>query len=423
MSRTAGALFAACAAPRLIALAVTRQPEPNFYWRIADSLLTTHRFALDGAPAGAYEPLYPLFLAAARAVTADRFALVMLIQALVASAAGVLLFHLTGRATGSRRAAVAATLFYAVYPYYVRQSVAPIEVTLSVSLLVAAAWQYGRMDRLPAAALLGLCMGLLLLLRVMFAPVGMALLLILALGGQWRHAVVVAAATAAVVAPWAALSRAHDRAIVPSRAGENLYVSVCDPGAHALPKYDVDLVVPQAYAAVDADGIGARLPPAAAERAVNTALLDRAFDCIRERPLETVRLRLRNLLYVFSPELLPAHARLPRPRAIVTDGRLSFTGVHDRPFVERASHFTAHLVITALAVVGLWRRRRHWREDALLLVMLANTAIVYAVFFPTTRLVVPTAFVLMFYAGSAVGRKDGGASIFRGSSGAAPRRR
>lgn len=400
--RIATLVFLACAIPRAAMLLVVPRPPANYYWDLSTEILTTHSYSRLGFPTTTIEPLYPTFLAAARWTSGDRFALAMLIQILLAAAAGVLLFHMTVRLTLSRRAALLTSLLYAAYPYYVRQSVAPLEVTLSTCLLIGAAWQFARIENTKAAAACGVWLGLLLLLRAMFAPVWAAAAIVLMARRRWRAAAAVALVPLALVGPWALRSWSVDRAIVPSRLGENLYVSTCEPGAQAAPTYDVDLILPQAYAAVDADRIVAGVSEAAAERALDDALLARALECVRERPFETVRNRLRNLLYVFSPRLLPAHARLPLPKAIVDNGRLTFTGVRARPWFERAAHFAAHLTITVLAVVGMWRRRRRWHEDALLLAMLANTALVYSVFFPTTRLVAPTAFVLMFYAGCAV---------------------
>ena len=59
---------------------------------------------------------------------------------------------------------------------------------------------------------------------------------------------------------------------------------------------------------------------------------------------------------------------------------------------------TATLV---LACAGIYVRRRQLWLDRFLLLTLAVFAAVHAVFFPTTRLVAPMYFVLMFYAGVA----------------------
>ena len=412
VNRLAGALFAACLAPRIAALVLFPQPPPNFYWRIADSLLATGTFALDGAPTGGYEPLYPLFLVAARWATGDRFALVMLIQAMVAASAGVLLFLLADRLAG-RRAAIVTSACYAVYPYYVRQSVAPLEVTLSTVLLIGAAWQYSRMQGAGGAVRLGLWLGLLVLLRAMFAPIWAAAALILVVRREWRQAVAVALVPLAMLSPWAAWSFALERPLVPSRVGENLFVSTCDPADQVVPRYDVDLIVHYAYAAVDADRLAAELPEGQGEGAVDAALRRAAVACAYARPIKTIGMKLRNLAYVFSPELMPVHARNPGPLAIVENGRVTFVGAEGRGLAERGPHFVAHLAITIGAAAGLWIRRRRLKDDVLVLVMLANTAVVYSVFFPTTRLVAPTSFVLMFYAGA----------CFRATTAAAPRQR
>lgn len=64
-------VFAACVLPRLAALWMWRDPPPTYYWEISDSLLATGVFGFGGEPTTSIEPLYPVFLAAARLVAAD----------------------------------------------------------------------------------------------------------------------------------------------------------------------------------------------------------------------------------------------------------------------------------------------------------------------------------------------------------------
>lgn len=403
MSRRDAALVVlACVALR-VPLLVLPPPEPNYYWDLSTSLLASGTYAYGHLSTTSIEPLYPLFLAAARALTGDRYPLVMLVQILAAAAGGVLLFSLTIRLTASRRAAVTAAALYALHPYYVRQSVAPHELTLSTVLLLGAAWQFPRVRDTSSAAALGIWMALLMLLRFTFIPlwIGTAILLI-----AWRrpaHAAVVLLIPIAAIAPWILRSRTIDGGLLPSRVGENLFVSTCELSDQVVPYYDVDLMLRDAYRQVEAAGVTEGLPPPAVKRAADDWLLRRAIDCARARPLRTAWFKLRNAAFVFSPQLLPAHARLPETQAIVADGRVTFTGLQPRPRWESAAHFAVQSLILTTAVAGLLLRRR-WREDAFLLMILASFAIVYGVFFPTTRLVSPMYVVLMFYAGVAVAR-------------------
>src|SRR3989338_3441099 len=87
-------LWAFAAAVRLLYLAAARPAFIIYYWDAASSLLQNASLSLDGVKTAALEPLYPLFLAAARWLVGDRPGLVQVIQALVASAGAVYLYKL-----------------------------------------------------------------------------------------------------------------------------------------------------------------------------------------------------------------------------------------------------------------------------------------------------------------------------------------
>lgn len=393
-------VFAACAAPRLLVLLRTPEPPPNYYWNIATSLLASGSYGFGSGVTTAIEPLYPLFLAAARLLTGDRFALAMLVQVLVASAAGALLFLLAERVTQSRASALIAAALYAFYPYYVRQSIAPHELTLSTVMLIVTPWQYSRTQNIKQAALLGGVLGLLLLLRFSFAPIWIAAIALLILRRRVREALVAAAVSVALLSPWIARTRAIDGSLAPTRVGENLFIASCKFADQVLPWYDADLMVDYAYQTVHADALANSVPPHLMERTIDDALLRRAIECIRANPVRAARLKLRNLLYSFSPLLLPVHARLRESVAHVENGQLHLLSITPRPRFDVLSHAVAHTAILAGALVGLGIRRRVLlREDAFLLAIVASIAIVCAIFFPTTRLTSPMLPVAMIYAG------------------------
>ena len=52
----------------------------------------------------------------------------------------------------------------------------------------------------------------------------------------------------------------------------------------------------------------------------------------------------------------------------------------------------------ALAIAGVWLRRRDIRRDAILWCVVVTFVAAHAVYFPTTRYRVPIEFVLLFYA-------------------------
>ena len=159
-------VFAICALPR--AAAVFLWPaQSTSYWELADSLARGHGFALDGVPVTFIEPLYPALLAVLKRLTADSPVAIGLLQAAIGALGGVLLWRCADRLSGAR-AALAAAVLYACYPYYVRQRGAWIEICLATTLAIGAAWQYIRIENIKGAALCGLWLGLLILTRATF---------------------------------------------------------------------------------------------------------------------------------------------------------------------------------------------------------------------------------------------------------------
>ena len=76
-----------------------------------------------------------------------------------------------------------------------------------------------------------------------------------------------------------------------------------------------------------------------------------------------------------------------------------FEGLVTRPWIDGAAHAAAQSLLFILGAAGVWIRRRRLRDDQALLVIAGSVALVYTIFFPTTRLLAPAMFVLMFYAG------------------------
>ena len=79
-------LFLLAAVARLAALFYFPYPEPNYYWTLAENIVTNQQFAFENGPTTYIEPLYPAFLAGARLLSGDVLWLVMLFQITVASA-------------------------------------------------------------------------------------------------------------------------------------------------------------------------------------------------------------------------------------------------------------------------------------------------------------------------------------------------
>src|SRR5207244_12119906 len=132
----------------------------------------------------------------------------------------------------------------------------------------------------------------------------------------------------ACVAPWMAHTRSTTGAFVPPRIGENLFVSTSEWTARVVPRTNVDVLVGLADDLVR-DDMRARGITSynAADR--DRALLRHALAYARDHPLETIALKLRNLLFVLQPRLLPFGQRVGE--ASMAGGRLDVPPVAPRP--------------------------------------------------------------------------------------------
>jgi len=385
---------AVCAVPRLAALFV-HPPSPTQYSALAISLADTHRYVLDGAATARLEPLHPALLAMGRlafrsfGVDAERSMLVLPI--VLASAAGAGLFALTREKANSERAAWIATLLYACSPYLVRQSASSMEITTATALLILAAWRMQDVSKSSRAAAAGLLLGAIVLTRFSFLPIaGGGLLLVWRREGAGRFAAA-AAMTALCVLPWAAYSRSVDGSLWPSRVGENLFVSTNEWTAEVIPQTNVDVLVP-----IATDLVRGEPDP-------DRALLRRATDYVEEHPFEAAWLKLRNLAFTLQPRLLPFTERAGE--ATIVDGRLVIPEQRRRSIADRWIAGVFQAILLAGGAAGIWRRRAVIGADGFLLVVLASVIAVNSIFFPTSRLLAPMTFVLMFYTAAALAER------------------
>jgi 4-amino-4-deoxy-L-arabinose transferase-like glycosyltransferase len=435
MDRRSALVFAMCALPRLLAGFLFPPRTSGYYDELATSLLTTGTLGFDSVPSTYIEPLYPLFLAGARLVTGHSVELAIVLQIGVASFGGVLFYRLASRLANPRTGFCAA-VFYALYPYLVRQSVARLEITLCATLAIAAALSLTRVERTRDAIASGALLGLLMLTRTSFVVAALGAAAWLAwqgrpstrlgagpatsLGTGRRLGAVLLLTALLVEGPWLVRNMRVDGAPLPSRIGENLYVSTSDYAA-MLPLHDIDLFVPLALADVSAEV--ERMPPSRQERGTDDAMLKRGLAFVRDHPGRVLWLKARNALYLLSPQLLPREAKSAETFAARDGGTLRIVNAARRPWIGEAAHAAAQSVLLVLAAIGVARRGIRGR-DAPLLIMLAAQAAVCVVFFPTTRLMAPVMFVPMFYAAAGLNRASRIAhrASSTGSSGAAPPR-
>ena len=411
--RTVLLLVLACAAPRLAALMVWPVDTGTLYYALATSLSQEHRFAIDGEATTHIEPLYPALLAALQLVFGDSPHLLLVVQIAIACAAGVFLFAFTRDHTGDERAAWVAALLYAASPYLIRQSVSFMEVTPVVALLIAATWRMRLVATASHAASVGILFAAIVLTRASLAPIVVCGLILVARRTGGSRALVSAGVCAACVVPWMVFSRETQGSALPARIGDNLYVSTSALAEPIVPRYNVDLLMPLVDDIVR-DEMARRGVTTYRRADGDRLLLGLAADYVRAHPLRALRLKLRNLGYIFQPRLLPFYER--RGMATLVDGRVQIPEQARRPLAFEAAAALYQTVLIAAGLAGIAMRRRRLRDDAFLLIVAASVIAVNAIFFPTSRLLAPMTFVWMFYASVPIAR-------FRATSAATPRPR
>jgi len=416
-------VFVACALPRLLALAIWPPDPDTLYYALSTGLVRDHLLAIDGGVTARIEPFYPLALAAGRLFTGDHPDALIVLQILGASAGGVVLFLFTRGQAGRVRAAWIAALLYAFAPYLIRQAVAFMEVTIATVLLIAAAYSIQQLIfrlkaeatqagvRQPAEAgrraiawlppLGGSLLGAIVLTRFSFAPIAIgAVLVMLWRGGAWR-ALAATAAAAILIVPWLLFNSATAGTLVPPRIGENFFVSTSEFARPIVPTRNVDLLLPLTDELVRDEMI--RRGHADYDLTAQDRLLcEWAIAFVRRHPAEAIAMKAKNLAYIFQPRLLPFYEM--SGRATLVDGRLEIPDQPRRPWIFEVVSAAFQALLLVGGVVGLAARRARWRDDAFLILVAATIVGVQTVFFPTSRLLAPMTFVLIFYTAVALDR-------------------
>ena len=386
-------VFVLCLAPRLVAL-WWWPPDTTvyYYWDTSGAIL---------AEASYTEPLYPAFLAAARWLTGDSLTLVMGCQTLLASLGGVLVYRLTSQIV-SARAAVVSAILYAFDPYLVRQSVSPVEITACTVLLIAAGLALAGDVTRRHAAVAGLCLAGASLTRFSLLPVAATTMLLVTFARPRNvaRAAAFAVAAGAPIAAWMLWTYTTFGVVAPSRIGINLFISTSQYTGQVR---DVDLLVSWAHDITEPELPRHPLSEAERYRIRDRILLKKALRFAREHPVETAKIKLTNLALSMSPLLLPLDYKTRNAFAVVDGGRVRTVGLEPRPLRDRVVYVASRAVLLCGAVAGLivrWRRRT--LADNYMIGVAAVVLLVCTLFFPTSRLLAPMAFVLMIYSAAAI---------------------
>lgn len=401
--RTYLSLWGFAAAVRLLYLAAAHPAFAIYYWEAASGLRRDGTLSIDGVRTAALEPLYPVFLAAARWLVQDRPLLVQGIQALVASIGAVYLYKLAIALAGRRQVGIAAAVLFAVYPLLVRHALDGTESALATLFLIVFAYRFVTMERTLDAAAAGAWLALAILTRVVALPLILIAPVLAATRRGGRAATTMAGVAVLVLMPYAIRNYVLNGAIVSVRGGLNLFISNNEYSAGVMAGYGPDILVPYAGSRLAAEGL-ANLPVTPeAERQEDEAYQRLALSEIMERPLDTLRLKIVNVFLFFSPVLVPLFAITDATHIhLGASGQSTVTNGVPRPHFDHIVYSASYSAVLALAAIGLYVRRRDLRADAILWCVLFTFAAVHAVYFPSTRYRAPVDFVFLFYAGVGV---------------------
>jgi hypothetical protein len=389
--------------PRLAYLLIFKPPFETTYWALAGSVVHARSLAIDGVKVTDFEPLYPIVLAACRALVGDRVFIVQLFQAMVASVGAVFLYRLSLELAGSARAAWIGAALFSFHPLLVRQAAAAGDLALVTTLMVIFARSFVSIRSVRGAAMTGVWLGLAALTRVMVLPVGV-------LGGAiwWRQrrpaaACACLATTAALVFPFLLRNHIVNGSWLPTRNGINLYIANSPYTADLLPTYDLDLLMEPAYDAFARErpeiSTSSREYPAA----VDVFLRRRAIEYMIESPARTFGQKISNIMYFLSPRLVPYDVAAVDTRVIIApSGTVTVDNSAPRPRAEVWAYGVATSFVLVTAAAGIFIRRHVLRDDAILWAIVATFVLVNAVYVPASRYTAPMLFALLFYSGVAL---------------------
>jgi hypothetical protein len=398
-------LFLLALCSRTAYLVIVRPPFESAYWALADGLLQDGSLAIQGIRSTEFEPLYPLFLAISRVITRHHVFTVQLLQVAMAAVGVIYMYRLTNVLTGQKRLAAIAAILFALDPLLVRQAAGASEASIVTTLLVVFAYHFVTAKTAVRAVIAGVWLGLAVLTRMMvlpLVPLGAGVLLA---RRQPRAALALALIATVIILPLPVRNHAVNRSWWPTRGGVNLFIGNSEYTASLLPDHDLDLLQEQASALVARELPEPSVITADYERAVDALLTRHAFDHMGRQPLQTLSQKALNVLYFFSPRLIPFRIATPETRVVIeSSGKVVVANSEARPIIEVVAHSLVYTPVLVSAIIGVCLRRHELSGDAILWCIVATFIVVHAMYFPATRYRAPTSFVLFFYAAVALER-------------------
>ncbi len=386
-----------CFVPRLLCLSFHFYPtnSKSFYWELSDSLLQSGTLGFHGIKTTAFEPLYPLFLAGARLITRDHMFFVLLFQIIIEIIGCLYLYKLAQLLARNKYVGFITSLLYSLYPYFIYQTGAISEITLFTTLLIMSTYYYCKANGLKHSIYCGAFFGLTAMTRTTALPILFLGIGALALKKFYKQAFIMLGTALFILSPMMIRNYQIDGSLILTRSGENLFDGNLELSDKLIPDYSVDLL----YAYVN--GILEKERPDLVKnnsKKRNQFFTQKAVQFMIEHPWRVLKLKLKNIGYLFYPRIVPFYPMREETRLIVSEtGDYHIEKAYRRNPIKELIHSIPYTFILLTAIIGIYLRRKEFQTDLILYLITFSFVATYALYFPTTRLRAPMDFVLMFY--------------------------
>jgi len=335
-----------------------------FFFEMAQNIARGRGIALGELPTALRVPVYPLFLAALT-LGHKAFWPIAIAQSAIGAGTAFCAALLARQIFRSGRAATLAAAAVAVYPYYVLHDTALEETSLFTLLSVAAVLLLARTaecSRPIAGAWAGVLLGLDVLTRATIAPFALMAPLWLLARKRVQAGAACVALLVLTLAPWLVRNAVlTGTATLSTETGIELWAANNGFLFRHYPRESIDRSKTDALIALSARDRQELDRMGNGEEGTNRWFMQKAFAYMRAHPAQTA--------IDDGRKVVAAYCWLPSPRR----GRLA-DGVYALSYGP----------VMALGLWGMWRRRRHWREDSLFYLLFASFTAVTAIFWAHT---------------------------------------
>jgi 4-amino-4-deoxy-L-arabinose transferase-like glycosyltransferase len=339
----------------------------SFFFSLAQNIAAGKGIGFGNEPETFRVPLYAIALAA---ITLGReaFLAVALVQSLI-GAATIWFTGCLARMIFGNSAAIIAAIVAALYPYYLIHDTALGETSLFTLLTIISVLLLLRAQKTASALCAisaGLALGLDLMTRATIAPfvlLGPLVIAWLGNGTPWhriRNAALCVLASGVVAMPWVVRSyRLTGHAVLSTQTGFELWNGNNENTFTHYPRQSIDRSAEAAFAALTPEEkttLGS-LDTMGAEQWYR----HKAAAFFRQHPFQTVYRGFRKLGATFGLFMSPRHG-----------------------FLGDMAHALSYGPVMVLGLLGMWMRRRQWREDAIIYALFLCFILVTIVFFGHT---------------------------------------